>query len=670
MNIDYFNPPEQDLVTLMNYFPQDSFLILEEVLESPKSFSFIFQKMIDIMKLGFEIEEIRHYPVRFKFKENDVKIHILPMNGFIFSMVFWYGFMDMDRVDILTEKYLIETKTMTLEKQIEWIDENICDNHPGDISAKNKTVDEIRHNSAAIARAFSKLMGLNVSIRDIIMAENEDPRIHDLLHIRLDEKMQPAEIERLMSEKSNELIEILKEAKTGLQPLLLAGKKNLSQGQIREILMVIGLKSDINGQTIPVVVNTNFLIDGLHKPSYLYTIAKGARKALILSKKYMSVPGAFSKRINLLSTSASTLRHDNEICDSIATVTYHIKDKSFLKLLDKRYYYDTMGEMKLLDYKDPESEALIGKKIRFRSPCTCNSTEGVCRYCYGTLYDINNDLFSAGSYAATKNSEPLGQKVLSSKHEQNTNSGNIGFNPEFYDTFDLSSTEVTLNENIENEENLSILLENVQTEEIGDEEYLFVNSFKFLDSSTGITYNMEEQNGCKLYLSKQLIDIYKKMKDKSKPISLTLFTSDNADVPLFIAEIESAEVTEPIRIIEKVLNNPPDRSDISAICQSVAEAFMSIGINYNFVHCEMIIRGLVRRKLDRNERPDFSRLGDPNDVQVLKVSDGLKHNPSALVCLSYGYVRETLISPGFYQKSAPSHLDALWVEKLSDYIDQ
>ena len=669
MFIDYFNPPEEDLNTLLKCFPQDSFLVLEDVLESPKSFKYVYQRMIDIMKHGFEIEEIRHCPVHFKFKMKDVKIHILPMNQFIYNMVFWYGFMDMDRLDLLTEKYLIDPKVMDRDTMCRWIDENILANHPGDFLSKNKTIDEIRHNSAAIAKAFSLLMGLNVSIRDIIVAAKENPRIDELLHFKLDESMQPSEIEEIMSARADELIDLIKETKCGLQPLLLSGK-NLSKGQFREIFMVIGLKSDINGHTIPVVMNTNFLVDGLYKPSYLCTSAKGSRKALILSKKYMSVPGAFSKKINLLSTSASTLRQDNEMCDSVVTVDYDIKDKNFLKLLDNRYYYDDQGIMKELHYNEPEAQLLIGKKVRFRSPCTCNSNNGICRYCYGGLYDINKELFSAGSYAATKNSEPLGQKVLSSKHEQNTDSGDISFNEEFYNFFDLSSTEVTLMENVENTDSLSIILNDVQTEEIGDEEYFFVKTFTLLDESTGVIYNMQEKSESKLYLSAQLVDVYKKSKDKTKPIPLSLFTSDDADIPLFVAEIESVEVTEPIRIIEAVLNNPPDPSDISAICQAAAEAFTSININYNFVHIEMIIRGLIRRKSNELLRPDFSRIGNHNDVQVLNVNMGLKKNPSALVSLSYGYVRQAFTSPSFYQKTAPSHLDALFVERLSQYIDQ
>ena len=71
---------------------------------------------------------------------------------------------------------------------------------------------------------------------------------------------------------------------------------------------------------------------------------------------------------------------------------------SVVILRDKRYYYDESGNMKLLDYQ--KDTHLIGKRVPFRSPTTCASEEGICRYCYGELFDINKDLYSAGSLAA------------------------------------------------------------------------------------------------------------------------------------------------------------------------------------------------------------------------------------------------------------------------------
>ena len=105
------------------------------------------------------------------------------------------------------------------------------------------------------------------------------------------------------------------------------------------------------------------------------------------------------------------------------------------------------------------------------------------------------------------------------------------------------------------------------------------------------------------------------------------------------------------------------------ICQILAEGFIDIGIQINLVHIETIIKGLIRQRSNILEYPDWSRNGDPEDVCVVPVNNGLKNNPSALVSLSYGYLRQQLISPELYEKNAPSHLDALFVRDLSNYID-
>ena len=155
----------------------------------------------------------------------------------------------------------------------------------------------------------------------------------------------------------------------------------------------------------------------------------------------------------MLATSPSYLRHDYETCNSIHYITYHIEDDTWLRLLDQRYYYTKRGELKLLNYK--KDKHLIGKKVNFASPCTCNSKEGICKKCYGELFEINKDLFSVGSYAATKGSNPLGQIVLSSKHYQGTESASISFNnSQFSDLFDLSSTEIALSDNPANDDEL------------------------------------------------------------------------------------------------------------------------------------------------------------------------------------------------------------------------
>ena len=338
-----------------------------------------------------------------------------------------------------------------------------------------------------------------------------------------------------------------------------------------------------------------------------------------------------------------------------------------LELLDKRYYYDERGDLKLLQY--PRDKEMIGKVVNFASPCTCNSKEGICKKCYGELFEMNQDLFSVGSYAATKGSNPLGQIVLSSKHYQGTDSATIHFDDNFNELFDLNSTNVDLSDNPnEDLDELYLMMDDVKMEQNDDVNYYYVTSFRIVNRKGKTIHTIQEDNQSNLYLSETLSKYYRKMKNKQLPIPLDQVVDDD-DSTLFVVEIKNKELTEPIKVIEKILSKANTANNsLSTICQMLAESFMDIGININLVHIETIVKGLIRKKSNLLEYPDWSRNGDPDDYTVLPVSSGLKNNPSALVSLSYGYIRQQLISPELYEKDAASHLDALFVRDLSKYI--
>lgn len=668
MKINYYDKPEDSLDTLLEkYNPNKMYLIMDDVLSDPRGYELVLQQLIDIMKLGFEIEEIRHRPVKFKFHRNDEKMLQLPANNFISNLVIWYAFMEMERSDVLNEEYILDfSKPNTIKLITDYMENMIFPLFEGDFHSKNKLCDEIFHNIRAISNAFCLLMGMSISMYDIYQTEKANPEISELIFGSIDPNLQPVEIEQELSRRADRLIELFSITDCDLKPLLVSGK-NISKGQFKEMFVKIGMKSDINGNTIPFLLDTNLVVGGLSKPSYQYIEAGSARKSLIMQKQAMGEPGAFSKRINMLATSPGYLREDYEICNSVNYITYHIKDDTWLRLLDQRYYYNSKGQLRLLKYdKDKD---LIGKVINFASPCTCNSKNGICKKCYGELFEINKDMFSVGSYAATKSSNPLGQIVLSSKHYQGTDSSIISFPKEFDDIFELNSTEISLSDNPANDDELFIILDEVLVEQNDDKDYLYTKGFRMVDIKGKTVYNIAEDNGSNIYLSDRLARYYRKMKNPSAPISLDAVTDDN-DSTIFQVEIKNKELTEPIKMIERILNKESTSSrSLSEICQILAESFIDIGIQINLVHIETIIKGLIRKKSNILEYPDWSRNGDPDDVCIIPVNNGLKNNPSALVSLSYGYLRQQLISPELYEKTAPSHLDALFVRDLSKYID-
>lgn len=668
MKINYYDKPEDDLETLLEkYNPNKMFLIMDDVLSDPRGYELVLQQLIDIMKLGFEVEEIRHRPINFKFHRSDKKMLQLPANNFISNLVIWYAFMEMERTDVLNEEYILDfSRPNTIKLITDYMEDMIFPLFEGDFHSKNKLCDEIFHNIRAISNAFCLLMGMSISMYDIYQTEKVNPEISELIFGSIDPNLQPVEIEQELSRRADRLIELFSKTDCDLKPLLVSGK-NISKGQFKEMFVKIGMKSDINGNTIPFLLDTNLVVGGLSKPSYQYIEAGSARKSLIMQKQAMGEPGAFSKRINMLATSPGHLREDYEVCNSVNFITYHVKDDTYLRLLDQRYYYDSQGRLRLLNYK--KDKDLIGKMVNFASPCTCNSKEGICKKCYGELFDINKDLFSVGSYAATKASNPLGQIVLSSKHYQGTDSSIITFPKEFDDIFELNSTEISLSDNPTNDDELFIVLDEVLTEQNDDKDYYYTKSFRMVDVKGKTVYTIAEDNGSNIYLSDKLAKYYRRLKNPLAPIPLDAVTDDNDSV-VFQVEIKNKELTEPIKMIERILNKESTSShSLSEICQILAEGFIDIGIQINLVHIETIIKGLIRKRSNILEYPDWSRNGDPEDVCVVPVNNGLKNNPSALVSLSYGYLRQQLISPELYEKNAPSHLDALFVRDLSNYID-
>lgn len=668
MKIDYYNRPSESLETLLEKYNPGMYLIIEDVLADPKGYELVFQQLIDIMKWGFEIEEIRHKPIHFKFHAKDKKMHEMRLNNFISNMILWYAFMEMDRIDVVSEKYIFDFSNYTIKDIVNYLDNEIFPLFEGDFHSKNKICDEIFHNIRAIANSFCLLMGMSISLYDIMQAEKQSPEISEIIFGKIDSSLQPIEIEQELSRRTKRLIELFSKIDCDLKPLLVSGK-NMSEGQFKEMFVEIGMKSDINGNTIPLLLDTNLVVGGLTKPSYQYIEAGSARKSLIMTKQKMGKPGAFSKRINMLATSPSYLRSDFEDCNSIHFISYNVKDETILNLLDQRYYYDSQGNLKLL--RSAKDKDLIGKVVNVTSPCTCNSKNGICHKCYGELFEMNQDLFSVGSYAATKASNPLGQIVLSSKHYQGTDSATIKFDEsQFDDIFELSSTEIGLSDDPKIDvDDLYLYMDNVYVEQSDDSEFYYVKTFKIVDKKGKVIYNIVENNESNLYMSERLTKLYKKLKKKDSYIPLESIVDDD-DSTIFVVEIKNKELTEPIRLIEKILNKKNTSSNtLSDICQMLAESFIDIGIMINLVHIETIVKGLIRKKSNILEYPDWSRNGDPDDYQVIPVNGGLKNNPSPLVSLSYGYIRQQLVSPELYEKNAASHLDALFVRDLSNYIE-
>lgn len=666
--IDFNGHPKKSKDELDKLYPTDLLLIIEDVLSSKKTFQLIFQDLIDIMKYGFEDASVRKRPIYYKFNKNEKQQRSMQLNHMISNLIFWNPLIEVDKVGLLNEDWIFDFDKFDTGSLMKYINTKLLPIFDTDFASQNVMVDEIYHNIISISHAFCLLMGMGISLYDLHQLELRDPEISHIMRDSVDQSLEPHEVEEQLNSRNSRLIQKLIEDPIGndYKPFFASGT-GLKSAQFREYIVRIGFKADINGNTVPILIDNNFLLHGLSKPSFLYLNAISGRKSLILSKLSMGQPGAFAKKLTTNSIS-STLREDYESCDSILTIDYYIKTDEFLKLLNGRYYYDSRGNEHLLDYD--KDKHLIGKVVRFRSPVTCNSKSGVCKHCYGHMFDINNSMASAGAYAALKISEPIGQAVLSSKHSQTTSSNELKFSEGYDEVFETTSSMVTLREDSSLDADVYIRLNNVAVEEMDDSEFYYVESFDLVEANGNLIRHIEEENKAKFYLNDGLISLYKqkqKMKNNEPIFSL----DEIDDETLFTIEVKNKELTEPLKIFTKVLNTHEHMgaSNLSDLCQIFAEKLILMGIKYELTHAEMIIRSLIRKKSNILEFPDFGMGGNLNDYQILKLDEAQLYNPSALVSMPYGYLRRQLLSTELYEKTKTGALDALYVSDLSKYID-
>ena len=97
-------------------------------------------------------------------------------------------------------------------------------------------------------------------------------------------------------------------------------------------------------------------------------------------------------------------------------------------MFEGRNYYNNKNDGILRVLKKTDRH-LLGKKLWFRSPCTCNLNEDVCHICYGNVALKVGDLNGGFIYTTNLLTSRVSQNILSAKHLLKTNAERIGCDP-------------------------------------------------------------------------------------------------------------------------------------------------------------------------------------------------------------------------------------------------
>lgn len=278
---------EIDYDEFCRFLDSQVFLIHDMLLADIENYEMYFSKFYDYMKQGFERPEVRKHPIKFKFTDNPKEpVREMEIRHMIVNMIHWRPFIVMDKVEDLGPQHIMDCYNFTPKYAENWINSYIIDPYRKEFSnAKmNMICERIVADSVRISNDFNLIMAMGMNLESFIWIDKKNPRVHEIFNTKLEKGLQPKEIERTQHNLMNELIDILKkEPDMCLFPMLHAGA-GIKDKQLSEFAITGGLKPDINGNTLPEPINSNFLIGGLNNVTNYYIDAQAGRKSIILNK--------------------------------------------------------------------------------------------------------------------------------------------------------------------------------------------------------------------------------------------------------------------------------------------------------------------------------------------------------------------------------------------------
>ena len=668
---EYLNYIDEVLEDMHNIYDGHVF-ILEDLLKDKKIFKKIYKEMYTFMKKGFEVKEVRSFPVYYMISKDDSEAYVMEIRHMITNMIFWRTFLDLDDEYILSKDDIVDAYNISNKMIKKYIDEKIIGPFLFKVEIKylNKAIHDLLYRLTKIGNDFNEIMAMGLNLESFIDVAERNPRFNEIIRTRVDENGQPYEIEQYLNELMKEEVEILKTEDNCLKPILIAGA-GIKEQQLREMTINGGFKPDLSGNTVPIPINSNLLVGGFSNITNYYLDATGGRKALIANATVMGLAGHFAQLVKLLTTDIKLADIDD--CGTVHGVELLVTSKKYLERLHGRYYRERYDrKYKLIQGNE---DWLIGQKIIVRDPTKCAAPHNtICKKCYGELlYKVNRDI-SVGGYAATKITRPVSQNVLSTKHLLLTISEQILFDDTFEKFFTLSANQILLNNKSDlNLDDYRILinkshlmtLENFEEDDYNAYTYSFIVQHRKKPEEM---YLINELQKKEMFLTPEFYKLIKTKKEGNKYV--INITDLNDDMPLFLIQVNNRELTKPLYSIMHLLdtNNRGIADDevpiltIDQLVQRFNELLLEANIDANFIHASVLLYPLIRKIDNVLERPDFRKYDV--EYRMLTIKSALEKHPSITVSLSYQQLKRQLTTIDTYLKTAPSYLDSFFKKQI------
>ena len=199
-------------------------------------------------------------------------------------------------------------------------------------------------------------------------------------------------------------------------------------------------------------------------------------------------------------------------------------------------------------------------------------------------------------------------------------------------------------------------------------EELQLSKFDIVDSN-GVFKNMiYEKNNINMNVSDTLYElIMKYVKGNKKKILIPLTAFEEGDV-LFNVDVNNAELTKTLNLVKDLFEKEDHLgcNTIDELVQKMNDLLTEGKIYANIVHCEILVRNLIRSKNDEFKFPNLEK-GEEYNIYTIKKA--LMHHPSPIISLGFERIKEQIKGTLLFKKHGSSIFDDLFREAYKEKFD-
>jgi hypothetical protein len=470
--------------------------------------------------------------------------------------------------------------------------------------------------------AFNKLARYqkSISVYSIIQTIS-DPKIQAIIKSPIPSNMGTKIAETKFAQKSKELLKLLNDPTALKYNALLPFMQSevLNNNQIPQLLMAYGTRSDLDDQMMKHVINESAL-SGLKTPADFAIESLSAKKTAYYLSDVISGTQYFA-RVLRLSNMQFRIAYSGD-CGSKYLLPITIGKDHGKNFIHKVVYYN--GNRIAID--ENNYKELEGKSVEMLSPVGCKHIDGVCERCAGRATSkpwAYMPHVHIGSYAKSKLSARISQKVLSAKHLIKTSTVEPKLSDEAKKYFmkEANSTFIMFNQAIHrNVKNMILVVASENMNHISDLQYgqIAPEGFSLLEKVSLLDKNTEHMESIALadaqFMMHLSLEILEYMKDIASEIELI---DGNYYIPL-----DGFKPSKPIlsyvvvnddmvafseRIKSMISSDLRQYTSIAAAVNDLANIVYS-KTNLNIFWLELIVKSLMTECIADDGKVQFSQI--------------------------------------------------------------